>query len=379
MLSSEQAQNSLVAYRNANYRQEQLKRLQALKGSLSAIGQIMIQTGPIFEKYSRDSKRRNEIINEKYGEFGKLTADDRQKIFSALFPTLSPFVEATWNLFDRLPYQSEFNRRPFRNPEHCSPTARINWLINLVRATSGFDQDVTWFAAWAPYLAYIAPDALGYLFAGTIESGGNTGQQVFDILVASANGSHEVGAMGRHVVRGLLCASRQDGWEHIERMLLAAQREEGLRQVILEGIDEAQPQAFSRMLRLIMEQNLSRFSAAIRAFDVWFGLPFETFSQKTVNDVLALVLRYLDHPEERERVIEQGSDEEAYFALWATAFEDGVEAMQRAIELRQSPGVERRFVATYLLAQLHLVGSFNELVKALDDPDLRIASLAAQY
>jgi len=37
--------------------------------------------------------------------------------------------------------------------------------------------------------------------------------------------------MGRHVTRALLTASRPDGWEFVEKLLLAAQREDGLRQM----------------------------------------------------------------------------------------------------------------------------------------------------
>jgi len=57
----------------------------------------------------------------------------------------------------------------------------------------------------------------------------------------------------------------------MEKFLLAAQRQEGLRQVILETVDEAHPDAFRRMLRLILDNELLRFSATLRAMDVWFG------------------------------------------------------------------------------------------------------------
>src|SRR3712207_9483814 len=77
--------------------------------------------------------------------------------------------------------------------------------------------------------------------------------------------------MGRHVSAALLGSEREDGWELVERLLLAAQRQEGLRQAVLEGVDEAHPQAFRRMLALILEHGLTRFSATVRALDVWFG------------------------------------------------------------------------------------------------------------
>ena len=255
-------------------------------------------------------------------------------------------------------------------PNHYLPGARIAWIQRLLFATRGYDQDIVWFAAWAPYLGYWAPDALGYLCAGAIETGGDTGQEVFDTLIASANGSHEIGLMGRHIIRGLLCASRRDGWKFIEQMLLSAQREEGLRQVILESIDEAQPFCFRRLLQLILDHNLSRFSAAVRAFDVWFGLALETISPKTINELLAQVVRCLDDPAEQEKMIHDGSAQEAYYALWTMAFDDAEKALPRAIALRQSSDPERRFAATHLLAQMDLIGSFKELLNALEDPDL---------
>jgi HEAT repeat protein len=376
MLPSERACERLKDFQNPNYQKDQLKRVLVLWGNLSTIGQIMIQAGSAWNKVANNREKSGKAQYDAINQLGKLSQGDRAKLFNALFPKIASPVESTWNLFDILPYQTTYYRRPFRNPNHYSPGARTVWLQRLIFATRGYDQNVNWFAAWAPHLGYGAPDALGYLFAGAIEMGGKTGQEVYDTLIASANGTHETGMMGRHIVRGLLCASRRDGWDFIERMLLAAQREEGLRQVILESVDEAHPLYFRRLLRLILENNLSRFSAAIRAFDVWFGLALETIPQKTVNDLLARVLCYLEDPFEREKVIRDGSAQEIYYALWAMAFEDAQATLPHAIKLRQSPNVEQRFAATHLLSQMDLVGGFKELLNALEDPDLRIAARA---
>lgn len=377
MLSAEQVDERLKAVENPKYMPEQIKRVVRLPRALAAIGQVLMQAGPYWEGLAKKRKQGEQEKNNAIKQLAVLKVGGRLKLFEALFPKLSPYVEATWNLFDILPYQVTYHRRPFRIL-HQFPAAQINWLFRLIQATKGYDQDIAWFAAWAPYLGYYAPDAIGYLCAGAIEAGGKTGQEVFEILAATAQGSHEIGVMGRHVVRGLLCASRREGWELMERMLVAAQREEGLRQVILESVDEAQPQAFRRMLHLILEHNLTRFSAAIRACDVWFGLALETVSQKAVNEILASVARYLDEPAERETALREGSAQEAYYALWAMAFEDALVALPHAIAMRQSSDPERRFAATHLLAQLILVDSFNELLNALEDPDLRIAARAVE-
>src|SRR5205823_2704985 len=144
---------------------------------------------------------------------------------------------------------------------------------SLITALRGYNPDVAWCAAWAPYVTHgYQADQFGLLLAAAIEAGGHKGEEVFAILKESGSNEHEIGSMGRHVSRALLVCSHPDGWAFMERMLLAAQRQEGLRQVILESIDEAHPQAFRRMLHLILEHNLLRFSATVRAADVWFEL-----------------------------------------------------------------------------------------------------------
>src|SRR5262249_24919641 len=156
-------------------------------------------------------------------------------------------------------YEAGYERKGFRAPtdESVAKTARVGWLATLIRELDGYDPDALWCATWAAYLGHgYGADSLGVLLAAVLDAGGPEGEAVFQVLRESGNNQHEIGSMGRHVTRALLVASRPDGWEYIEKMLLAAQRQEGLRQVILESIDEAHPQAFRRMLRLILDQNL---------------------------------------------------------------------------------------------------------------------------
>ncbi len=376
MLSPEAARERLESFHDPHQVRNTLVRLSLLHGDLPGLGQLLIHAGPAWERAQKGRPFNFRGQADALERLADLKARDRQALFRALLPKIADQVEAAWTLFDRLPYQTGYNRRPFRNPDRNPFAARANWVQRLVYAVGQYTgQDVKWLAEWAPYLGYQS-DALGYLFAGAIEQGGKTGQEIFDILIASAGGRHETGAMGRHVVRGLLCCSRPDGWEFVEKMLLAAQREEGLRQVILEGIDESQPDAFRRMLRLILENNLSRFSSAIRAFDVWFGVQMENAPQKRMNGILAQVLEFLDAPASCEKAIREGGAEQAYYALWAMAYRNAQAALPHAIELRHSSDPARRLAATHLLAQMSLAGGFQELLEALDDADLHMPARA---
>lgn len=378
MISSAAAQEQLRSIHNSHSLEEQLKRLQKLPAEISKIGQVLIQAGPEWKKLQKESLTMYQTRRQPFMHVGNLKTKQRQDLFKALFPQTADSVEDTWNLFDRLPYQSSYVRRPFRNPSQVFFERKMAWLHQFIHFTKGYErQDVSWLAAWASHLAgYYAPDALGYLFAAVIDQGGEQGDEIFNILISSSNGAHETGMMGRHVVRGLLCSSRPEGWEYIEKLLLAAQREEGLRQSILEAIDEAHPQAFRRMLRIVIDKNLSRFSAAIRAFSVWFGLPFEAVNPKITNKVLEQILSYLESPSEITRTLHHGEPQDIYYALWAMAFDDVLKALPHAVSLSHSSELEKRYVAIHMLAQMNLKGGLAELLRALDDEDLRLPARA---
>ena len=311
--------------------------------------------------------------------FAKLDAPARLQFFEAVFPGLAATVERGWQLLERLPYQTGWGRKPFRAPN--VPAAliarRTAWVMALIDVVGPYPQNVVWFAAWAPHLSiYSAADTLGVLFAAAIDAGGTEGEEVFEILCASARGEHAIGAMGRHVTRALLSAARPAGWEFVEQLLLAAQREEGLRQVILESVDEAHPEAFRRMLRLILDHDLARFSATVRACDVWVGYQWDAASAGVVNAVIAKLLEYLDDPAARTSATRGKDAEQAYLALWAQAFNDAPGAIAPAAELLKHPQPEHRFIAAHLLSQVQLIGAHEKLLSALDDADLRVAHCA---
>lgn len=324
---------------------------------------------------SRKWEEMQKLIARAHGRLETLNAQDRTEVFATLFPKLAPHVEQAWQLHRRLPFQCGYSRKAFRAPELPSQTraARTAWLDSLLHIAKPYEQDVAWFAAWAPYIGGYHGDALGVLLAAAIDAGGPEGDKVFDILLASARGEHEIGAMGRHVTRALLVASRPDGWEYVEKLLLAAQRQEGLRQSVLEAIDEAHPEAFRRMLRLIRENDLTRFSATIRAIDTWFGFGYEALNAKQAQAALGRAEKYLEDAQARADALALGDGQAVYLALWAAAFEDAPAALALATPLLADADPERRFVAVFLLSQLGLRRAKEAIAPALDDPDLRIA------
>ncbi len=328
-------------------------------------------------KEIKEWQKKNAVVEAAGKAASTLDESERKLLFDALVPALADTFEAIWNLFDRLPYTSGYERRAFRAPGEALllQSHRVTLLHLAIDQLAWYKEPVEFFAEYAPYLTGWT-DEVGYLCAAAIDAGGETGRKVYDILVSSAKGEHEIGAMGRHVVRGLLCASRPDGWEFMEKFLLAAQRNEGLRQVILETIDEAHPEAYRRMLRLILEHDLTRFSSVVRAVGVWTGVAYEVTEARAVTKSVSRLLAMLEEPETRAAASGSDVSEDVYSALMATAFDDVMAALPLAELLLQSENVSVRYVTALFLTQTGIDAARTMLTPLLDDPDLRVASLA---
>jgi hypothetical protein len=314
-----------------------------------------------------------------------MSAGQRLRFFATFLPKMAEDVELGWQFLKRAPYQSDYARQSFRAPNNPETTlvGRTDLLSDLLTVATRFQKEILtarWLAAWAPHveaLLYVAgTPSFGRFLAAVIDNGGPQGEEVLQILLQSARGEHAIGGMGRHVVLALLAASRPEGWELIEKMLLAAKRQEGLRQTILETVDEAHPQAFRRLLRLILDHDLARFSSVVRALNVWLSFAWDSVSTRKINETLERLLRLLDDPAARARALEEKDAEGAFLALWSIAQHDAFASLSEAAKRIKHPSVEQRFAVALHLFHLRLPQAQDLRLAMLDDKDLRVACTA---
>lgn len=373
MLTPEQAGEQLKKYAVGSGKQGCLKRLAGFRAPIRDAAETILKSN---EQASYYWGNVEDAGNRLALALDQASASERRKFFSAMFPAIDRHVERAWERTFQQPYEFGFSRRGFRAPTEMKVTSprRGALLVQLFDALPDYEQDIVWLAAWAPHIQY--QPAYSDVLAAAIDAGDAEGNQVFDVLTQVAAGTHEVGIMGNHVIATLLAQSRPQGWECIERMLLAAQREEGLRQSILEAVDQGHPTAFRRMLALILEHDLFRFSAVVRALDVWLGLQWDSDANKAVRTAIESAHRFLCDASARTEAIQSGDAETCYFALWASAIDDAPATIPTASSLLRDKNIERRYVALYLLKQLQLNYSAQAMVPALEDTDLRLAALA---
>ena len=382
MLQPEEAKARLAQWQLPSEHDRIERGLGALPAALRAVAEPALEIGRGFADPAAAEKWRRRKHAAAI-ELDRLPAPERAQIFSVA-PQLAATMERAWQSLKATPFQVGYYRKAFRAPKHPLVTIekRLLWLSNLAMLARRFPPELltpVWLATWAAHLnegyrhfSY----SVGPLLAAVLDQKSADAEEVWDILRQSLNNQHEIGAMGRHVYSALLLANRQEGWELMERALLAAQRQEGLRQAILEAIDESHPEAFRRMLRVILDEDLIRFASVVRAVDVWFGQLWAAAAAGAVKKMLGQVITFLEHPEERTAALAGRDAESAFLALWCAATDDALASVPQAQKLLGDSSAELRFVAARHLANLSLDVAVEALVPALADDDLRVAILA---
>lgn len=362
-----------------------LSRVQQLPDKLKNIGLLLLGRDAEGQELGYHlSDTNKEWSLKQMTAHDHLSAKEMDQLLGTFFTHLKEPVKVTWLTLPNDTYQSGHATKAFRSPKNleASRTKRFEWLKDIIQLAARFKDDVltpVWLATWTPYTegSYHRRDKeIGRLLAGVIDAKLKDADEVLSILLDCARNEHEIGSMGRHVSTALLCSSNPQGWEMMEKMLLAAQRQEGLRQHILEAIDESHPEAFRRMLRVIADQNLVRFSAVTRALDVWLGFFWDSISAKVVNATIEKLIKLLENPSERGKALQGKNPEDAYLALWTYAYEDADQAAELATKLLSHKSDEFRFAVVNLLRQLGIPAVRQGIDQALDDKRLEVAWFA---
>jgi len=183
------------------------------------VGQLETYANSLFDWRNSKLPKGFPTPLELVSQLDRLALESRLELFSVFFPQFPGDVEATWQMFKTLPYQSGYSRKSFRAMNHPLTLEHAGaWLLNVWYQTRNYPEDLEWFAVWN---AYLHCENLGYLLAATI-SAGNV--RMLELLGEIAGGDHPIGAVGRYITRALLTCSNPDAWDFTEKFLLAAQR-----------------------------------------------------------------------------------------------------------------------------------------------------------
>lgn len=290
---------------------------------------------------------------EKLKEYIKPNIWEDQEYYNLLiylFGNDAELVKYAWNKMSLKMYQNNYSRRSFRAP-HNEEFVLIN-QVNFIRELMIFpcvysyngnqDFDLSLEEQIIYDNEFTHNSSRFYVWSAAIDTG-NT--EIYRLIEDIIFNKHSEGKISLNIIKALLNSEQKKCWELVEKLLLAAQRQEGLRQTILEALDETSIGALEYMITVIIEQKLTRFSSVVRAIGTWTGLGWEAEKESVVKNILSLADHYFKNPEEIPEAVKSKNNNEVYMALWVQGVWDVEKTIPYLHQLFDKGDVEKKCLA----------------------------------
>ena len=285
-----------------------------------------------------------------------------------------------WNQLPYKMYQRSYSRRSFRAPEHVDIVLvnQFNFLIEALCPERLYayvsNKKVYYQLSINEQICYdtelYGNRAVPMFWAAQLDL---DNQEIYQLMEDIAFNKHPVGKLTRNIIIALLSSEKKACWQLVEKVLIAAQRQEGLRQTILEALDETSIGALKYMLTVILDHKLTRFSSVVRAIDTWTGLGWESEKESVVNTIVRLASHYLTEPELIQNAVKSNNNNEVYMALWAQGVLNIEQTIPYLSALIEKGTIEKKSLALKFAAEIAIPELEMSLYfKALNDDNLQV-------
>ncbi|MCU0238568.1 MAG: hypothetical protein MUC29_03930, partial [Pyrinomonadaceae bacterium] len=371
---------------------EDRKTHQLLNKTNAEIGLLLLNAHPSIKVEKNDwitienfteGTKRYQLISEFFTEQSVENLEFNNLLTYFFGQEKAKYALRAWEKIQFEMYQTGYVRRSFRSPENHK-TYFINQLNFLVET---IPQNLTWgvypkyekiffdlsIVQQAKYDHYFNSN-LFRLWSAALDLGNaELFRQIEDIIF----NKDAVGKVTRSIIKALLNSEKKECWILVEKLLLAAQRQEGLRQTILEALDETSIGALQYMIKVIIDNKLTRFSSVVRSVDVWAGLGWESERETTVKNFLEKARDFLENPDKIPNAVKSENNTDVYMALWSQGVFDVEKTSPYLHELYDTGNSEKRSLVLKFAIETRLLNLGMSLYyKALDGFDLLVLAWA---
>ncbi|WHY69332.1 DUF4132 domain-containing protein [Neobacillus sp. SuZ13] len=245
------------------------------------------------------------------------------------------------------PYSEGFDRRPYRSKNleyhHNGLIDSFVYLVDLA-----FEEfSIIEYLTTQDKLSIYNP-VIGDVIAYEIDK---KNQQVIQALREIIFGENNGALLNYEMMKGIFKSHSVEGYKMLGDLLLAARLQEGLRQSIVENMDEGTLEATKYMLNIILDHNLIRYSSIIRALDVWTGLDLNASNTRVAKQSLENVAASLSNPQLRVQGLRSENLNTLYISLWATAAHEEDDVKDAIRFLMENGATYQKVMAQYFLTQ----------------------------
>nr|WP_246096563.1 DUF5724 domain-containing protein [Paenibacillus sinopodophylli] len=289
-----------------------------------------------------------------------LASGEEQQLFDPLADIVDGLLDDSYSLVFRYmtvhaveyPYSTGYARRPFRTKEQRLHLDRLlNKMISLFYL-NGRHFSVIDYLTKADYITeneYRFPTAA---IADSIAYGIDSGNEaIVHALRDIIYGDNQNALLSRSMIAGIFLSHSAEAYRMIGELLVAARLQEGLRQSIVESMDEGAIGAMLYMMEVIIEHDLIRYSSVIRALDVWTGLGLEAANARLARQNIAYAAQCLAESDILKQGLASDDVNKLYMSLWALAVWEEKQLYEQISVIMTSDENYRKIVAQYMLAQ----------------------------
>jgi hypothetical protein len=304
-------------------------------------------------------------------------ADSEFKVLVSLFgKDWARKFKIIWDNSYHYPYQLGYNRRSFRTKTYDSvylstTIEKLHGMLHLVAEDFSYK---TYFSEKSN--RFTGNAVLSDLIALEIDE---NNEEVMSTLEEMVYGENNTGLLTREIIKGMVMSRSEKAHKWAGDLLLAAKLQEGLRQTIVECMDEGSKESFLYLLKVILDHDLIRYSSVVRALDVWTGLGITAEKPAVIKKCLQTAYRCLTETEYQQECLKSSDTLLIYMGMWSLAFTDLALAENRIVELSAAAEKYKRLTALYFLQQLQIPRIQHQYgVPLLDDPDLEVQTWAVK-
>nr|HML47600.1 hypothetical protein [Clostridia bacterium] len=283
--------------------------------------------------------------------------------------------QRVWERCSLYPYTGGTLRRPFRSAKSAMRYLGTNvyLLEKMVNADAFGAIDVAAELRKTQPYRPLYP-VLPALMAAEIDEGN---AELLGLCKSILYGDIETEWVLRTMIRGLLMSRSAEAHRMVADLLLAAKLQEGLRQAIAETMDEGSREGFLAMLRVILDNDLLRFSSVARALNVSTGLQIPPEKPATLRKCYWIALECLNDPGRIRGYMDDADTLNLYMALWTAAFDEITDAEPLIDALLTGGPKYKKLVALYFASQTQCVPLRNAVaLRMLSDGDPEVSCWA---
>ena len=248
------------------------------------------------------------------------------------------------------PYSVGYTRRPYRTSDislHIAPI--LSQLISLF-FLNAYEFDLHTYLTERDYPLNkdyrVQKDAIAIHIAYAWDHHNNEVKQALHDIIY---GDNQTALFDRLMIEGMLMSHQPEAYKMISELLVAARLQEGLRQSIVEQLDEGTLEATMTVLRTIIENDLIRYSSIVRALGTWTGIELEASNTRISKQLITQAYEALSDSAVREAWLSSENANHIYMSLWATAVHEEQDVYDRIEHLMNTGARYQKIVALYVL------------------------------